>query len=138
MSRYVIDASVVLHLLRSNVEAPTGHVLLAPTLIRSEVLEALFRAVRDGQTSRAEALDQLARFARMKIRYLGDKVLRRQAWTVAERLGAANTRGAEYIALTQLQADQPVTLDRFLAADAATLVSVAGLEVLLGNAARGS
>lgn len=66
----------------------------------------------------------------MKVRYLGDKVLRRQAWTVAERLGLATTRGAEYIALTQLQAQQLITLDPSLRAQAASLVTVAGIEVL--------
>lgn len=134
MSKYVIDASVVLHLLRANIEAPAAHVLLAPTLIRSEVLEALYQAVRNGKSDRTAALEQLARFTTMKIRYLGDKVLRRQAWLVAEELGLDATRGAEYIALTQLQADRLITLDRSLAARAATLVPVAGIEALLPEA----
>lgn len=39
----------------------------------------------------------------MKIRYLGDAVLHRRAWELAERLGRASTYDTEYIALTQLQ-----------------------------------
>lgn len=130
MSRYVVDASVMLRLLEEGAETSGGHRLLAPTLLRSEVLEALYRSAREGGLSEAEGLDRLARFARLKVRYLGDKVLRRQAWTVARRLGWASTAAAEYIALTQLQADALVTLDPELAAGAAELVPVEGLAAL--------
>jgi len=131
MSKYVVDASVVLRLLKDGVDPTSEHLLLAPTLVRSEVLEALYQMAASGEMSRQVALDQLARFATMKVRYLGDKVLRRQAWTVAERLGLDNTGGAEYIALTQLQADYLVTLDESLALRARELVEVVGIEVLL-------
>jgi len=42
-------------------------------------------------------------------------VLRRRAWDLAEQLGWAETYDAEYVALTQLQADAFVTLDAKLA-----------------------
>jgi predicted nucleic acid-binding protein len=42
-------------------------------------------------------------------------VLRRRAWEVADQLGWAGTDDAEYVALTQLQADAFVTLDAELA-----------------------
>jgi hypothetical protein len=51
----------------------------------------------------------------MRIRLLGDAVLRRRAWQVAERMGWAGTYTAECVALTQLQADAFVTLDGELA-----------------------
>jgi len=51
----------------------------------------------------------------MPIRLLGDAVLRRRAWHVAEQLGWAETYDAEYVALTQLQADAFVTLNAELA-----------------------
>ncbi len=41
----------------------------------------------------------------MTVRLLGDAVLRRRAWTSPGRLGWASTYDAEYVALTQLQAD---------------------------------
>jgi predicted nucleic acid-binding protein len=47
----------------------------------------------------------------MPIRLLGDAVLRRRAWDLAEQLGWAETYDAEYVALTQLQADAFVTRD---------------------------
>ena len=130
MSRYVVDSSVVLHLLSEGAELGDAHQILAPTLIRSEVLEKLYRSVRSGALSERVALDRLARFATMKIRYLGDKVLRRQAWKVAEQLGLEATARAEYIALTQLQADALVTLDAEFASRAKGTVPVANIEVL--------
>ena len=130
MSTYVVDTSVVLHWLHEGVD-PTGrHHVLAPTLLRSQVLDALFREVHSGRLAEADGLDRLARFARMKIRYLGDKVLRRKAWDVAARLGWASTHDAEYLALTLLQADAFVTLDARLAQAAGDVVPTAGLEDL--------
>ena len=51
----------------------------------------------------------------MPIRLLGDAVLRRKAWAIAEQLGWVETFDAECVALTQLQADAFVTLDAELA-----------------------
>ena len=66
----------------------------------------------------------------MPIRLLGDAVLRRQAWKVADQLGWAATYDAEYVALTQLQADAFVTLYPELARRAGELVRVAEIEEL--------
>jgi hypothetical protein len=41
----------------------------------------------------------------LPIRPLGDGVLQNVAWKVAEQLGWPDTVDAEYVALTQLQAD---------------------------------
>jgi predicted nucleic acid-binding protein len=131
MAKYVVDAPFVLHLLREGMDVPDGHQLLAPTLLRSQVLDALYREVRSGEVSEEEGLGRLARFARMKIRYLGDKVLRREAWTVATRMGWPSTDDAEYVALTRLQADALVALGPRLAAEAGELVPTARLEDLL-------
>ena len=46
---------------------------------------------------------------------VGDAVLRRRAWEIAEQLGWAETYDAEYLALTQLQRDAFVTRDAELA-----------------------
>ena len=61
------------------------------------------------------ALERLNRIWAIPIRLLGDAVLRRRAWKFAEELGWAETYDAEYVALTQLQADAFVTLDAELA-----------------------
>lgn len=130
VSRYVVDVSVVLHLLRSGTEGAVAHELLAPTLMRSQLLETLFRAVRSGALSEEVALDELAGFSRMKVRFLGDKVLRRKAWAVATAMGWESTGWAEYVALVQLQAVALATLDREFAEAARGAVPVVPVEAL--------
>ena len=115
MNRFVVDCGVVLHLASEGIEVPAEHELLAPTLLRSQALSALHEAVHRGEIGPDVALDQLARIWAMPIRLLGDAVLRRRAWDLAEQLGWAETYDAEYVALTQLQADAFVTLDAELA-----------------------
>ena len=79
-------------------------------------------------TSRAQ---QLTRIGRMPIRLLGDAVLRRRAWELADQLGWASTYDAEYLALTQLQADAFVTLDAELARSVEGIVTTASIDALL-------
>ncbi len=106
------------------------HKLLAPTLLRSQVLSAMHEAVYRGEVPQDAALDRLSRIWGMSIRLLGDAVLRRRAWDIAERLDWAETYDAEYVALTQLQADAFVTLDEALARQVEGLVTTAKVEAL--------
>jgi len=55
MSRYVIDAEVALHLAGTDARIADEHQLLAPTLLRSQVLSLLYRAVRSGKVTKKEA-----------------------------------------------------------------------------------
>jgi predicted nucleic acid-binding protein len=130
MTRFVVDCGVVLHLVSEGIEVPAEHELLAPTLLRSQTLSALHEAVHGGEISADVALDRLARIQAMSIRLLGDAVLRRRAWDLAERLGWAETYDAEYVALTQLQADALVTLDAELARRVEGVVPTATIEAL--------
>ena len=66
----------------------------------------------------------------MKIRLLGDAVLRRVAWEFADTLGWAQTYDAEYLALTKLQADAFVTLDADVARRVAGVVPTATIDAL--------
>ena len=102
MTRFVVDAGAVLHLASTGVDVPDEHELLAPTLLRSQTLSALHEAVQRGEIPADVARDHLARIGRIRIRLLGDAVLRRRAWEVADTLGLASTKDAEYVALTQL------------------------------------
>lgn len=111
MTKYVVDPSAVLHLAAEGIEVSPGHELLAPTLLRSQVLSVLHEAVQRGELSDDVARDRLARVGKIKIRLLGDAVMRRRAWEVADRLGWWETYGAEYVALTQLQGDALLTRD---------------------------
>jgi predicted nucleic acid-binding protein len=130
MTRFVLDASAVLYLASEGSEVAQEHELLAPTLLRSQVLSALHEAVRRGEIPAEVARDRLARIGRMPIRLLGDAVLRRRAWDVADRLGWASTYDAEYVALTQLQADALITLNTELARSVRGVVMTASIDVL--------
>jgi len=79
MTRFVVDAGAVLHLAGNDVEVDDAHELLAPTLLRSQTLSALHEAVQRGELPADVARDRLARIGRMRIRLLGDAVLRRRA-----------------------------------------------------------
>ena len=128
--RFVVDASAVLHLVAEDIQVPDEHELLAPTLLRSQTLSVLHEQVQRGEISADVAREHLARIARMKIRLLGDAVLRRRAWEIADELGWASTYDTEYLALTQLQADAFVTLDAKLARVAKRVVEVASIDAL--------
>ena len=129
--RYVITADVALRLARDRARPAEGVELVAPTLLRSQVLSLLYRAVQDGELTRPEAEGDLDHLRSLQPRLLGDRALQRAAWRVAEQLGWADTLSAEYVALTQLQADALVTLDQHLADSVEGLVAVAPIDDLL-------
>ena len=130
MTRFVVDAGAVIHLVGEGIAVRHSHKLLAPTLIRSQTLSILHEAVQRGEIPAAVARDQLARIGRLPIRLLGDAVLRRRAWDLAEQLGWASTYDAEYIALTQLQADAFITLNAKLARSVKGIVVAASIDAL--------
>ena len=130
MTRFVVDPGAVLHLASAGFEVADEHELLAPTLLRSQTLAVLHEAVQRGELPADVARDRLARIGRIKIRLLGDAVLRRRAWELADQLGWASTYDAEYVALTQLQADAFVTLDTELARSVEGIVATASIDVL--------
>jgi predicted nucleic acid-binding protein len=122
---------VALRLASESAVVRDEHQLLAPTLIRSQVLSMLFRAVQGGKMRKKEA-DRCLDYVRgLHIRLLGDRSLQDTAWKIAERLGWPDTLAAEYVALTQLQADALVTLDARLANAVKGIVRVAPYKALL-------
>ena len=130
MTRFVVDSSAVLHLARDGSDVPSKHELLAPTLLRSQTLSHLHEAVRRGEIPADVARERLAWIAKLPIRLLGDAVLRRRAWEIADRLGWSETYDAEYVALTQLQADAFVTMDAKLARRVEGVVPTASIDAL--------
>ena len=128
--KFVVDAGVAIHLATEQIEVSERHALFAPTLIRSQTLALLYEALRRGEVEPDAAWERLQRIGRMQIRLLGDAVLRRRAWEVAEQLGWPTTYDAEYVALTQLQADAFVTLDKKLAKSVAGVVATASVDDL--------
>ena len=130
MTKFVIDSGVVRRLASDGVEVPAKHKLLAPTLLRSQVLSALYEAVRRGELTGDAAREQIAYFNGMKIRLLGDAVLRRRAWEIAEQLDLPTTYEAEYVALAQLQRGTLVSSDQTLLKRVGDLVPTAAVDAL--------
>ena len=130
MARYVVGPDVAVHLVRDRGQVRGDVQLLAPTLLRSQVLSLLYAAVRRGELTKPDAERQLDLVRGLRLRLLGDRVLQRTAWQVADQLGWPDTCDAEYVALTRLQADALVTLDARLAAAVEGVVALAPVEAL--------
>ena len=133
MTHYGIDALTAVRLVREGVVVSDQHKLVAPNLLRSQALSLIYRSVRDGSTTAADARQQLERITTMSIRLLGDRVSRGTAFRLATSLDWDDTANAEYVAVAQLQADAFVTGDPALAKAVADLVTVAPYEALLAG-----
>jgi len=131
MTRYVIGPDTALRLAGQRATVAKAHRLLAPTLLRSQVLAQLYAEVQAQRLGRADARRQLDYLRRLQIRLLGDRALQAAAWTLAEELGWTDTFVAEYVALTRLQADALVVQDEALRAAASRVIAVARYEDLL-------
>jgi predicted nucleic acid-binding protein len=130
MTRYVIGPDVAMHLARDEAVISDDHQILAPALLRSQLLSRLYQAVRRGEITKRDAERRLDYVRGLRIRLLGDRVLQSVAWKVADQLGWPDTLDAEYVALTQLQADALITLDPQLAHAVKDLVTVAPIQAL--------
>jgi predicted nucleic acid-binding protein len=135
MTRYVIGPDVALHLAQVEAVVPAQHQLVAPTLIRSQVLAQLYALVRRGELDRRAAERQLDYLRGLRLRLLGDRVLQRVAWKIADQLGWNDTFVAEYIALTQLQADAFICMDPELSRAVSGTVTVKSIDDLIGGSA---
>ena len=130
MTRYVIGPDVAIRLAHGRAVIRGEHQLLAPALLRSQVLSLLYQAVRRGELTRRDAEAQLSHVHELPIRLLDDLVLHNVAWKAAGLLGWPDTFAAEYVALAQLHADALITLDRHLAGAVHDLVTIAPIEAL--------
>jgi predicted nucleic acid-binding protein len=130
MTKYVIGPEVAIRLANDQTVIRDGQQILAPTLLRSQLLSLLYQAVNRGEMTKQGADQRLNYVRGLRIRLLGDRVLQNAAWKVAEQLGWSDTFDAEYVALTQLQADALITLDGQLAHAVKDLVNVAPIEAL--------
>jgi predicted nucleic acid-binding protein len=130
MTKYVIGPDVAIRLAHDQAVIGYENQILAPTLLRSQMLSLLYQAVRSGEMTKRDAEQRLNYVRGLRIRLLGDRVLQQVAWKVADQLGWPNTYNAEYVALTQLQADAFITLDGQLAHAVKDLVKIAPIEAL--------
>jgi indolepyruvate ferredoxin oxidoreductase alpha subunit len=130
VTRFVVDCETLLRIAAGEIQVAPEHTLVAPTLVRSQALSALYQAARRGEITAEEGRERIRRINSLKVRFLGDKVLQSKAWQVADQLGWETTYDAEYVALTQLQADAFITSDRNLARAVAGLVDTATSDAL--------
>ncbi|WP_129337291.1 hypothetical protein [Cellulomonas endophytica] len=130
MTRIAIDAATALRIVADGVVVAEGHALVAPKVLQSHALSALYREVRRGERTAQEAKDLLEGLAALKVRLLGDRVSRAVAWQVAESLGWEDTSAAEYVAVARLQADVLVTVDEALARAVEGVVPTAAFTTL--------
>ena len=130
MTRFVIGPDVALRLAHDQAVIGDEHQILAPTLLRSQLLSLLYQAVHRGELTKQDAERRLDYVRGLRLRLLGDRVLQSVAWKVADQLGWSDTYTAEYVALTQLQGDALITLDERLAHAVRDLVTVAPLDAL--------
>ncbi|MGE2717527.1 type II toxin-antitoxin system VapC family toxin [Mycolicibacterium litorale] len=122
MTTFVIDAQVAISLAADGATIPTQHSLAAPTLLRSQVLALVYESVHRGELDERTGRKVLDDIRKLRIRLLGDRSLQDRAWRIAAKLNWSDTYMAEYIALTQLQADALATADTRLAAAARAFV----------------
>jgi predicted nucleic acid-binding protein len=132
MRRFVIGPDVALELAERRASIPVDHRLLAPTLLRSQVLAQLYGAAQLGRLSWKEADKHLEYLRKLNIRLLRDRALQHEAWKFAERFGWGDTFVAEYVALTKLHADALVVSDLELRGELGKAVPVATIADLLG------
>lgn len=130
MTKYVIGPDVAIRLAHDQAVIGDGNQILAPTLLRSQMLSLLYRAVRCGEMTEKDAERRLNYVRGLRIRLLGDRVLQNVAWKIADQAMWSDTYDAEYVALTQLQADAFITLDPQLAHAVKDLVTIAPIEAL--------
>src|SRR3954465_14576397 len=95
VTRFVVDCETLLRIASGEIEVASEHQLVAPTLVRSQALSALYQAAPPGEIPPPRGLERVTRINSLKVRFLGDKVLQRTAWKVADQLGWENTYEAE-------------------------------------------
>jgi len=131
MTRFALDGAALLRLAASDAPLAPEHALVGRGSLRSDAMAILYRDVRSGERSEAEAKGLLDRMTAIKVRLLGDRVSRATAWAIARDQGRDEIGDAEHLAVARLQADALVTDDPALAAAAEGIVPVAPFEHLL-------
>ena len=130
MARYVIDARVLLLIADGEVGVDPSHQLVAPKSIHSAALQILLDEVRAGTRSERDAREAHVRITEQRMRLLGDRRSRGQAWRLAREHDWDSLGPAEYLAICQLQGDALVALDPALNALAEGVVPVARVDAL--------
>jgi hypothetical protein len=87
MTRYVTGPDVAIRLARDQVAMGDEHQILAPALLRPQMLSLLCQAVHHGEMTKKDAGRRLSYVRGPRIQLPGDRVLQNVAWKVAGHLG---------------------------------------------------
>lgn len=122
----VVDANIVVQVVLSGGELGplAGHELIAPPLLRAEVLSSISEIAYRGEIPPDAARDAALRVAAIDVRLDRPDGLDERAWDVARSLGWAKTYDAEYVALALIHEVPLLTLDARLRRGAGHLVSM--------------
>jgi hypothetical protein len=58
VTRFVVDCGTLLGIVAGEIDVAADHQLVAPTLVRSQALSALYEAALRGEITRAEGLER--------------------------------------------------------------------------------
>lgn len=130
MTRFAIDAPTALRLVHDDLAPGGSHSLVGAASLRSDVLALLYRQHRAGDVAAGEVRVLQDRLSGLKMRLLGDRVSRSEAWRIAELLDLDDPRPVEAVAVARLQADVLVTEDPELRRIARGHVDVVRWDVL--------
>ena len=133
MVTFVIDAPAAIALVRHGYDSHRDTELIAPTLLRSQVLARIHTESVSSPGSETAWLEFAERACRLPRRLLGDAVLRSTAWRIATEQGWEATYDAEYVALTKLHGEALITASDTLRARASGLVRVESVDDLLAR-----
>ena len=131
MTRLCIDPLVAIKIVTDAAVVHPDHQLVAPNVLRSQVLSRLYVDMRAGVLSDKDARVILDGVTALRVRVLGDRVSRGTAWRIASELDWPEIGQSEYLAVARLQADALVALDDDLLAVADGVVPLAPFEALL-------
>ena len=115
MTRFVVDCGVVLHLVGEGIEVAAEHEMLAPTLLRPRRCRPCMRPWTGAKSRRMSPSTGSPASGRCRSGSSATPCSGVEPGTSPTSWGWAGTYDAEYVALTQLQADAFVTLDADLA-----------------------
>jgi hypothetical protein len=73
VTRFVVDADTLLRIAAGEIEVAPEHQLLAPTLVRSQALSALYEAARRGEVWATDGLERVTSVNSLKVRFLGTR-----------------------------------------------------------------
>lgn len=120
MTAFVVDASVAVKWFLPEIHAEAAgrilkskQLLLAPDLIWAEVGNAVWKKVRWGEITSAEAEGILKDFIRFPLQTYASKTLLEAAWRLADQVGITVYDGL-YLALAAGQGCPLITADRKL------------------------